>query len=72
MEDMVRRLCLATEGGEFESVIRKELYLWQDMREFVGSAPVMSLASDSELDALIGAFSNDPLFKAPNLVIDLR
>ena len=58
--------------AQFEKWMSGELFYWQNVRGHMAKGSAVVLAKQDMLPSLLGAISTNPVFKAPDLVLDLR
>lgn len=57
--------------GQFEQHMRNELYLWQNVRSHFAKGAKTDLIDTKELNELLSSISMSPIFRTPDLVLDL-
>lgn len=58
--------------AQFEERMGDQLYLWQNVRGHMANGAAVQPADADALPSLLDAISGSPVFKAPDLVLDLR
>lgn len=58
--------------AQFEERMGDQLYLWQNVRGHMANGAAVQPADADALPSLLDAISGSPVFKAPDLMLDLR